>query len=465
VERLVTVTVNRFLSSARPVLIEHLTQWTRIASISGVPERAIDLMRSAHWLAETLRETGFPTVEIWNRDRAPAVYADWSAAPGAPTVLVYSHHDVRPAIAGQWEQTAPFSPVLRRDRLYARGASDAKGQVLAHLWGLRAHLAATGRSAPAVNLKLLVEGEEETGSPDLSRLLHDNAHRLGADLIVYSDTLLWTADDPAVCVSMRGLVSARLEVYGSARDIHGGAVSGPAPNPAIELGRLLGRLHDDKGRVTLPGFYDSVVEASPAMRAALARLPFTAEDWLARTQTYGIGGETGYTVLERLWTRPAVEVLALTAGDPTPPSRGVMPAVASAELTIHLVPDQTTDEVAAQLRHWVSATIGDQVDHRLTVHEDRAHPPYVTPVDHPAVEALSQAMGEGFGAPAGRMGNAGGGPAPLLAEHLGAPVVFFGTGLIEDRWHAADESVSINVLLAGAATLAHLWARLAHVRP
>jgi acetylornithine deacetylase/succinyl-diaminopimelate desuccinylase-like protein len=139
----------------------------------------------------------------------------------------------------------------------------------------------------------------------------------------------------------------------------------------------------------------------------------------------------------------------------------VVPAAASAELTIHIVPDQTPGEVAAQLRQWVDDTIGDQVDYRLTVHEDRAHPPYVTPVDHPAVEALSQAMGDGFGVPAGRMGNAGGGPAPLLAEKLGAPVLFFGTGLIEDRWHAADESVSINVLLAGAATLANLWPRLA----
>jgi acetylornithine deacetylase/succinyl-diaminopimelate desuccinylase-like protein len=457
----VTVTVHPFLASARPALIEHLMQWTGIASVSGVPEHTTDVLRSAHWLAETLRDAGFPTVEVWNADRAPAVYADWSAAPGAPTVLVYSHHDVRPADAQLWEQTSPFVPVLRGDRLYARGASDAKGQVLAHLWGVRAHLAATGRSAPAVNLKLLIEGEEETGSADLSRLLGENAHRLRADLAVYSDTLLWTADHPAVCVSMRGLVSARLDVYGSTRDIHGGAVSGPAPNPAVELGRLLGRLHDDKGRVTLPGFYDSVVEAPPGMRAALAELPFTKEDWLARTQTYGVGGEIGYTVLERLWTRPAVEVLALAAGDPGPPSRGVMPAVASAELTIHMVPDQTPGEVAAQLRQWVEDTIGDQVDYQLTVHEDRAHPPYVTPGDHPAVEALSRAMGEGFGRPAGRMGNAGGGPAPLLAEKLGAPVLFFGTGLIEDRWHAADESVSINVLLAGAATLADLWPRLA----
>jgi acetylornithine deacetylase/succinyl-diaminopimelate desuccinylase-like protein len=426
-----------------------------------LPEHDADLLRSANWLAGTLRETGFPTVEVWRTDGAPAVYAEWCAAPGAPTVLVYSHHDVRAAKDWQWEETPPFEPALRDGRLYGRGTSDAKGQVLAHVWGVRAHLAATGRTAPAVNLKFLVEGEEEAGSPHLPGLVEANRARLDADLVVFSDTLLWRADHPAVCTSVRGAINAHLEVHGPLRDVHSGAVSGPAPNPVEELCRLLGQLHDDKGRVTLPGFYDDVADPSDRTRAALAALPFTEDDWLTRSDTYGIGGEAGWTVLERLWTRPEIEVLTVVAGDPAGPPTATIPAVAAAELSIRTAPDQKSAVVAEQLRRWVAQTIGEHVRYELTIPEETAQEPYHTPEDHPALDALAAAMHDGFGKPAGRMGNAGGGPAELLARNLDAPLVFFGTGLPEDRWHDSDERVSIDVLLAGAATLAHLWPRLA----
>jgi acetylornithine deacetylase/succinyl-diaminopimelate desuccinylase-like protein len=312
-----------------------------------------------------------------------------------------------------------------------------------------------------VNLKFLVEGEEEAGSPHLPGLVEANRTRLGADLVVFSDTLLWRADHPAVCTSVRGTINAHLEVHGPLRDIHSGAVSGPAPNPVEELCRLLGELHDDKGRVTLPGFYDDVVDPSERTRADLAALPFTEDDWLTRSDTHSIGGEAGWTVLERLWTRPAAEVLTVVAGDPVGPPTATIPAVAAADLSIRTVPDQKSADVAEQLRRWVAQTIGDHVRYELTIPEEIAQEPYRTPEDHPALDALAAAMHDGFGARAGRMGNAGGGPAELLARNLDAPLVFFGTGLPEDRWHDSDERVSIDVLLAGAATLAHLWPRLA----
>ncbi|GGP85913.1 M20/M25/M40 family metallo-hydrolase [Saccharothrix coeruleofusca] len=453
--------VRDYLTEHRDRMIEELIGWVRLRSVAGLPEHDPDLIRSANWLAGVLRETGFPTVEVWETEGGPAVYAEWCAAPDAPTVLVYSHHDVRAAKDHQWEETPPFEPALRDGRLYGRGTSDAKGQVLAHVWGVRAHLAATGRDAPAVNLKFLVEGEEEIGSLHLAGLVDDNRDRLGADLVVFSDTLLWRADHPAICTSVRGLVLAHLEVLGPLRDVHSGAVSGPAPNPVEELSRLLARLHDDKGRVTLPGFYDDVAEAPERLRAELAALPFTEDDWLTRSDTRTVGGEAGYTVLERLWTRPALEVLTVVAGDPVGASRAAVPAVASADLSIRTVPDQKVAVVAEQVRRWVADTISDRVDYELTVSEDSGQEPYRTPEDLPAVDALAAAMAEGFGAPPGRMGNAGGGPAELLARTLDAPVVFFGTGLPEDRWHDSDERVSVDVLLAGAATLARFWSRLA----
>jgi acetylornithine deacetylase/succinyl-diaminopimelate desuccinylase-like protein len=453
--------VHEHLAEHRDRIVEELIGWVRVRSVAGVPEHDVDVIRSANWLAGALRDTGFPVVEVWETGGGPAVYAEWCAAPGAPTVLVYSHHDVRAAKDEQWEETPPFEPALRDGRLYGRGASDAKGQVLAHVWGVRAHLAATGRTAPAVNLKFLVEGEEEAGSPHFARLLEDERARLGTDLVVFSDTLLWRADHPAICTSVRGMVGAHLEVRGPLRDVHSGAVSGPTPNPVEELCRLLGRLHDDEGRIALPGFYDDVAEPSERVRADLAALPFSDDDWLARSDTRSIGGEEGYTVLERLWTRPAAEVLTVVAGDPFGVPRAAVPAVATADLSIRTVPDQKVADVAEQLRRWVARNIGDHVEYELAVSEETGQEPYRTPEDLPALDVLAAAVREGFGSSPGRMGNAGGGPAELLARGLDAPVVFFGTGLPEDRWHDSDERVSVDVLLAGAATLAHLWSGLA----
>lgn len=410
------------------------------------------VVRSAHWLAGVLRETGFPTVEIWE---GATVYAEWCAAPGACTVLVYSHHDVRAAKDGQWQETAPFSAVLRDGRVFGRGASDAKGQVLAHVWGLRAHTAATGRAAPAMNVKVVIDGAEEIGSAELAGLLE--RHGVDADLVVFSDTQLWHRDHPAVCVSLRGMLLAELEVFGPLRDVHSGVVSGTTPNPATELCRVLGRLHDDKGRISLPGFYDAVREPDPAF----AELPYDDADWLGRSETRGVLGETGYGVLDRLWSRPSAEVLSLVAGDVDGAARGTIPAVATATITIHTVADQRSATVADQLRRWVDAEMRDGFRHTLTI-SDTATEPYRTPAEHWALGALADAMAIGFDRPVGRMGNGGGGPAELLARKLDAPVVFFGTGLPEDRWHDSDESVSVDVLLAGAATLAAFWAAAGH---
>jgi acetylornithine deacetylase/succinyl-diaminopimelate desuccinylase-like protein len=453
--------VHDYLQDRTPALLDRLAGWVRIPSVAGVPERAPNLIRSASWLAAELRDVGFPTVEIWPSGETCAVFAEWCGAPGAPSVLIYSHHDVRAVKEGNWDQTAPFNPVLRDGRLYGRGSSDAKGQIMAHLWGIRAHLAATGRPAPAVNLKFIVEGEEESGSGQLAGLLEDNLQRLDADVVVFSDTLLWHADHPAICTSVRGMVEAELEIYGPLRDVHSGTGSGAAPNPVFELSRLLAQLYDNKGRITLPGFYDSVEGMSARRQAELAALPFDEQDWLTRSNTRSIVGEEGYTVLERLWERPAVEVISLIAGDPVGITRASIPAVASTKLSIRIVAGQKVQEVTEQLRRWVAERISGSFDYDLAVDVETAQEPYRTP-DHPAVDALDRAMQRGFrSAHVGRMGNAGGGPAALLASRLDAPVLFFGTGLIEDVWHDSDESVHVETLLAGAATLAFFWAELA----
>jgi acetylornithine deacetylase/succinyl-diaminopimelate desuccinylase-like protein len=449
--------VHAFLAEHLPHLVTELSEWVRIPSVAG-SDRDLDVLRSAHWLAGTLTDVGFPRVELWRAGTSPAVFAEWISDPSKPTVLVYSHHDVRAVKDGDWEETAPFEPVERRGRLYGRGASDAKGQVIAHLWGLRAHL--RDRDEPAVNLKVIVEGEEELGSPGFAALLDEHRTDLAADVVVFSDTVLWAADAPAVCTSVRGMISASIEVHGPAKDVHSGAASGSVPNPALETGRLLGSLVDPDGRIAVPGFYDVVPPIAEERRQELAALPFTEEDWLVRSHSRVIAGEPGFSVLEQLWERPSVEVTSMISGDPVGPSRAAIPAVADARLSFRTVSGQVPERLAEQIRSWVQETLPDTVEAVVEVAEESAQLGYRTPPG-PALDALVGAMRRGFQAEeVGRMGNAGGGPAELLARVTDAPLVFFGTGLIEDDWHDSDESAHLATLQAGAATMAFLWEML-----
>ena len=235
--------LHAYVHRNRRRLAEQLAEWVRIPSIAGDPDYADALPRSANYLAGLCRAVGFPRVEVWQQGGTEAVFAEWRADVFAPTVLVYSHHDVRAVTGEPWRETQPFTPVARDGCLFGRGASDAKGQVIAHLWGLRAHLAAANGAgepsavrAPSVTIRLLVEGEEELGSPHLEALLAEHAADLACDLVVYSDTTLLDPDRPAVTTSVRGMIGAELTVFGPDRDVHSGAVSGPAPNPAARPG-------------------------------------------------------------------------------------------------------------------------------------------------------------------------------------------------------------------------------------
>ena len=281
-----------------------LGQWLAIPSISADPARHGDVRRSAQWLADYLREAGFPVTEVWETgpDDAPglpAVFAHWPASdPAAPVVLVYGHHDVQPVEPlAEWE-SPPFEPVQRDGRLLARGASDDKGQVLFHALGTCAGLAAAGRSAPPVTLKLLIEGEEESGSANFAGLLRRERDRLGCDVIVISDTTMWSAEVPSMCIGMRGVVDAEIELRGPVRDLHSGSFGGAVPNPLHAMAGLLAGLHDDDGRVTLPGFYDAVLPLTDAERELIARLPFDEKAWLAEAGNSGASaGEAGFSTL------------------------------------------------------------------------------------------------------------------------------------------------------------------------
>jgi acetylornithine deacetylase/succinyl-diaminopimelate desuccinylase-like protein len=453
--------VRTYIRQHREAFLDDLVEWLRIPSVSGRPEHTEDVQRSADWLAAQLSATGFPIAEIWDTPGAPAVFAEWpSGDPDAPTVLVYGHHDVQPAAAGDGWDSDPFDPVLRDGRLYARGAADDKGQVHFHTLGVRAHLAATGRTAPAVNLKLLVEGEEESGSPHFRALVETHTARLAADAVIVSDTGMWSEDTPTVCTGMRGLVDCEIRLHGPDRDIHSGSFGGAVPNPATVAARLVAALHDEHERVAVPGFYDGIVPLTDTERALFAELPFDEAAWLKTAGSHGTLGESGHTTLERIWARPTAEVNGIGGGYQGAGGKTIIPSSAQLKLTFRLVAGQDPATVETAVTRWAETRVPAGIRHEI--HFGAATRPCLTPLDHPALRAVVRSMSRAFDGAKIRFTREGGsGPAADLQDVLDAPVLFLGISVPSDGWHAPNEKVEIDLLLKGVETAAHLWEDLA----
>jgi acetylornithine deacetylase/succinyl-diaminopimelate desuccinylase-like protein len=466
--------VRSYIQAQREAFLADLIEWLKIASISADPDQAGEVERSAQWLAEQLGGAGFPIVEVWPTAGLPAVYAQWdSADPGAPTVLVYGHHDVQPVDPVDLWDSLPFEPSLRDtphgQELVGRGAIDDKGQVWFHTLGLAAHLATTGRTTPAVNLKLLVEGEEESGSIHFPELLRANRERLRADVVVVSDTGVYDRDTISTTTGMRGLIECQLDVTGPRGDLHSGSFGGAVPNPATVLARLLATLHDDAGRVTLPGYYDKVVALGDRERELLAALPFDEGRWLADAQSTATYGEAGFSTLERVGARPTAEVNGIWGGYNGPGGKTIVPSHAHAKLSFRLVAAMEPADVRSQFEQWLAARHEDAtIPPGITVtatFEKSGVRPCLTPLDHPALQAVTRALGRAFGTRVLYTREGGSGPEADLGEVLQAPVVFLGVGLPDDRIHAPNEKADVEFLLRGAESAAYLWSDLAATWP
>ncbi|WP_017556718.1 dipeptidase [Nocardiopsis baichengensis] len=450
-----------YIEEHRGEFVAALKEWLAIPSVSADPDRHGDVRRSAEWLVRHLERTGFPTVEVWETPGLPAVFAEWPAAdPSAPTVLVYGHHDVQPADPAEEWDTAPFTPVEQGDRLIGRGASDDKGQVLFHALGVRAGLAASGAGAPPVTLKLLIEGEEESGSPNFADLLRDRRDRLGCDVVVVSDTTMWAADTPSMCVGMRGLTDCQVDLYGPDRDLHSGSFGGAVPNPAAAMADLLSGLHDADGRIAVPGFYDDVVEIGEEERDLIARLPFDEAEWLATASSFAASGEAGYSTLERTWVRPTAEINGMWSGHTGSGGKTIVPKSAHAKLSFRLVPDQEPLRIQQAVRAYVEANVPDGVYAEVSFSGPGVRP-CASDLSSAAVRAARAAMSRAFGTEVLYTREGGSGPEADLADILGAPLVFVAVGLDDDRIHAPNEKVEVPLLLKGAESAAYLWEDLA----
>jgi acetylornithine deacetylase/succinyl-diaminopimelate desuccinylase-like protein len=454
-----------YIDAHRPDLLADLDQWLRIPGISAQPERHGDVRRSAEWFADAARRAGFPTVEIWDDGPwLPAIYAEWpSAEPDAPTVLVYGHHDVQPVDPLELWHTDPFEPTIDGDLLRARGASDDKGQLLFHLLAVRAHLAATGRTTPAVTLKYVIEGEEESGSPHFEELLAAHRDRLDCDVVVVTDTGMIAADTPSTVTGMRGMVAATVNFAGPDLDLHSGVFGGAVPNPATAIARLVAALHDADGRVQVPGFYDDVVELTAEERELFARVPADDNEFLKVAQSRATAGEAGFTTLERIGARPTAEVNGLGGGYQGAGHKTIIPSDAFAKLSFRLVADQDP----ARIIKGVEQFVADHTPAGITAHVEWEGPGVracLVPLGTPAYTALAEAISAAFdGADVLPTREGGSGPEAALQQAVGVPLVFLGVGLPDDQIHAPNEKVNLSMLFKGAEAAARLWSRFAEV--
>jgi acetylornithine deacetylase/succinyl-diaminopimelate desuccinylase-like protein len=451
-----------YVGGERERILATLFDWLRIPSISAHPERAGDVRRSAEFTAALLREAGLQNVELLETAGAPSVYGDWlHAGPGAPTYLVYGHHDVQPVEPLDAWHSPPFEPVVVDGECRARGSVDDKGQVLYQVEAVRGLLRRDGRLP--VNVKFLVEGEEEVGSPHFEALLTAQYDRLACDAVVVSDTTMWAPDVPSMCMGMRGLVAFDVTVRTGTIDLHSGVFGGSVPNPAHLLARIVAALHDDDGRVAVPGFYDDVRPLTGAEEASLALLPFDAEDWKAKAGVRALDGEAGRSTLERVWTRPTCDVVGITCGYGGDGIKTIVPARGNVKVTFRLVADQDPAEVGRAFTDWLVARVPDGVE--VTVVPQGAVAPALTPAGHPAVGALSRAIERVWGKPPLLTREGGSGPEEALGRVLDVPVLYLGVGLPDDRFHAPNERLVLDQFWKGLLAAGELWRELGALTP
>lgn len=433
-------TLKQYLTDNRERQLGELVELLRIPSVSTDKEHVADIRAAASFISDRLAQLGFDS-RILETPGHPVVYGSFHVSPDVPTVLVYGHYDVQPPepLAG-WT-SPPFEPTVRDGKLYARGASDDKGQFLAHIMAAEALLVTSG-TLP-VNLKFLIEGEEEIGSPSLDAFINKNQELLAADAIIVSDGAMIGPDQPSLTYGLRGLAYVEVHVKTASRDLHSGAYGGAAPNPLNILARIISRLHDEQGRVTVPGFYDDVEPLGNEERDLLSRVPFDPARFLSQA---GIrtaeSGEQGYSVLERIWTRPTLDVNGLSGGFQGEGSKTVIPASAMAKISCRLVPGQDPAVITRLLGEHIKSLAPAGTE--ITVIDLHGGHPAITPLDSPAVSAAARALTEVFGKEPAFTRT--GGTIPVVntfQQLLGAPVVLFDLGLETDNLHAPDEHFSI----------------------
>jgi len=450
-----------FINTHRDRYLDELKTLLAIPSVSALPEHQGDVRKCAEWCANEMRRIGLENVKLIETPGNPVVYGDWLHAEGAPTILFYGHYDVQPVDPLELWQSPPFEATIRDGEIYARGASDDKGQVFMHFKAIEAHMKAAGQLP--VNIKLMIEGEEEVGSEHLDDFIHQHKADLAADVVVVSDTNMFERGVPSLCYGLRGLAYLQIDLRGTSTDLHSGSFGGGVANPAFVLAQILAQMKDRGGRVKIPGFYDDVRPLSDAEREEYKKLPFNEKQYRKSIGAPKLFGESGYSTLERVSGRPTFEVNGLLSGFTGEGAKTVLPAVAMAKVSMRLVPDQDPAKIASLFEAYVRKVAPRTVEVKVTnMHGGK---PWMASLDNPFVQAAGRAIEKGFGQTP--VFTREGGSIPVVAtfqEVLGLPSVLFGVGLPDDRIHAPNEKLDLANFHNGVIASAFLYDEIAGVR-
>ncbi len=441
--------VKEYIDSNMDRFLDELFEVLRIPSISAVTEYAEDRQRCAEHLAAAIVKAGADSAEVIPTDGAPLVYAEKIISPKAKTVLVYGHYDVMPPEPMNEWKSDPFEPIIKDGRIWGRGADDDKGQSFMHI---KAFEAMCATDTLPCNVKFLLEGEEESGSTQISKFCATHKKLLKADVILVSDTSMLGMDTPSITCGLRGLASVEVSVHGAAADLHSGLYGGAVHNPAMVLSKMLSQVVDEQGRITIPGFYDDVRELSASERKALNRVPFCTRKYKASIGVGAVAGEQGYTTLERTGVRPTFEINGMWSGYTGEGSKTIIPAVASAKITMRLVPYQTPDKITKAFASYFKslAPKGVKVDVRI----NHGGTPYVSPTDMAAYKAAAKAVKETFGKEPVPVYSGGSiGVISCFEGVLGIKSILLGFGLSQDAIHSPNESYGLDQFSKGLHTI------------
>jgi succinyl-diaminopimelate desuccinylase len=451
--------ISAYLTTNAARFEDDLCELLRIESVSADPKRKPALQKAAAWIGGKLEALGLKT-EIIPTAGHPIVFAEWAPVPGKPVVLVYGHYDVQPPEPLDLWTTPAFEPTRRNGNIYARGATDDKGQILTHIQGAEAWIRAEG-SLP-IQLKFVIEGEEEVGSEAIGKFLPANADRLACDCVVISDGSKFSRDIPAITYGLRGIAYYELRLTGPDRDLHSGSFGGSVTNPAIALAKMLAALVDSHGRVQVPGFYDDVLPLSELERKSLASLPFSEAEYFKSIGVSGGLGEEGYTALERRCARPTYDVCGLWSGYQGEGQKTVLPSKAGAKFSFRLVPNQSPEKISAALKKWVTENTPPGITAELI--DYHGTPGVIVPLESPYVAAAKTALEQAFGrAP---VYTREGGSIPIVSAFysaLHADTLLLGWGQDDDNTHSPNEKFCLADFHRGTAASAALWGEIAKI--
>jgi Acetylornithine deacetylase/Succinyl-diaminopimelate desuccinylase and related deacylases len=446
-----------FIESNRERYLSELKELLAIPSVSSQKERKPDMRRAAEWLKNHMSNIGLQNVQIMETEGHPVVYADWLDAVGLPTILIYGHYDVQPEDPVDLWTTPPFEATIRGENLYARGASDDKGQIFIHLKAIEAFLK-NGGTLP-VNIKIIFEGEEEIGSDNLPKFVSEHKDLLKADVIVISDSGMFAKGVPSVTYALRGLAYMEVEVTGPNSDLHSGSFGGSVHNPIQVLTEMIASLHDKNGRIAVKGMYNDVRPLTKAERAAFKKLPWNDKKYAKSLGLKQLYGEKGFTTLERLWARPTLECNGIWGGYTGEGTKTVLPSKAFAKISMRIVPDQSSAKIAKLFEKHLKAIAPKTVD--IKVRYLNGGEPAITPVDSPGVKAAVAALEKGFGKKP--LYQREGGSIPIVVDFkklLGIDSVLLGFGLPDENAHAPNEFINLDNFFGGIKTAAHYYNEL-----